>query len=157
MTVTNSTAPPIQRYDVTAGDGTYTFVGMLLASATSEWATHGHEQEFAGRGERCSACRWTEIEIYRVPDNVLAAALVEPYVGGPLGKYLVVAKGCSVVPHERTFVRATWTSSPYEVLEILTQRRGERVTLPGPAARALSVAAEYDEGINEAYVNRAVA
>lgn len=157
MTNVHSTSPPIERQEVAVENGAYSFVGQQLSVATSRWETHGHDAEFAGRGERCSACRWTEISIYHVPDNVYAAAQVEPYVGGPLGKYLVVSSGRSVVPGERTFVNATWTNSPYEVVEILTQRRGPRVTLSTTAARALAAAAEYDDGLNDAYVNRAVA
>lgn len=157
MTNVHTTSPPVERQDVAVTDGAYSFVGQKLALASSQWDTHGHASEFAVRGERCSACRWTEITIYRVPDNVLAAAQVEQWIGGPLGKYLVVSSGRSVVPGERTFVNATWTNSPYEVIEILIQRRGTRVTLSTTAARALAAAAEFDDGLNDAYVNRAVA
>jgi hypothetical protein len=157
VTSTNATAPQVASHQVNASDGSYRFLGEQLSHTTSQWETHGHSAEFAARGERCSACRWTEISLYRVPDTALAAAQVEPYIGGPLGKYLVVTEGRSIVPGERTFVKATWTNSPYDVIEILTQRRGERVTMGIPAARALAIAAEWDDGINDAYVNRAVA
>lgn len=152
MTNVRTTTPPLEDFDVTADGGTYSFTGRHLAHATSQWDTHGHDGDFAARGERCSACRWTEIDIY-VSHHISGV----PNVGSPLGRYLVTSSGCSVVPSERTFTRATWTDSPYEVLEILTQRRGPHVTLPGPAARALARAAEFDDGLNDAYVNRAVA
>lgn len=152
-----STDPPTTELEVDAGDGTYHFTGQHLAHVSSRWSTHGGEHigEVVTRGARCSACRWTEIAIYRADDLALAETAVVN-VGSALGRYLVITRGCTSVPGESTYVTPTWTNSPYEVLEILTQRKDGRVFLPGPAARALSRAAEFDEGLNDAYVNRAV-
>lgn len=149
--VTRGTAdPPTQVHVVPGEDGTFNFTGELLAHVSSRWQTHNHPGTSPGDA-RCSACRWTEVEIFRTrPESVLAG------VGSALATYLVVTRGCSSVPGERVFVKSSWTDSPYEVVEILTQRKNGQVFLPGPAARALSRAAEYDDGVNDAYVNRAV-
>lgn len=142
--------PPTEDFEVVserAATGTYRFTGQQLAAVSSRWQTHGHDQEVAPRGVRCSACRWTEVEIYRSDPRLRLTVQ---------GTYLVVTRGCSAVSGEQEYTKTTWTDSPYEVLEILTQRKAGQVFLPGPAARALARAAEFDEGINDAYVNRAV-
>lgn len=72
--------------------------------------------------------------------------------------YLVLTYGLSDVPGEVDKRRASWTDSPYEIIEFLTQRgRVDRQAfLPAASARALAQAARWSEDINDAYVNRAV-
>lgn len=153
MTTSEMLTPTVRRFNVPAEDGNFDFTGRQLASVSSRWRTHGeHAGATATTSERCSACRWTEIEIYRADTSSINAG-----IGSALARYLVVVLGSSAVPGEETRRRLSWTNSPFEVVEVLTQRRGGVPTLPGPAARALARAAEFDDGLNEAYVNRAVA
>lgn len=152
-------------------DETIYIHGRRLGFATSHRDTHDHllapgstntvcitDQETGQRivcaapGTRCSACRWFEVRLYAVAHEF-------DTVGGEIprrGTYLVVTSGVSIVPGEIIMRRASWTDSPYEVVELLTQRRGERPFLPTPSARVLSQAAAWDNGIRDAYIDRAV-
>lgn len=110
----------------------------------------------ASRGDRCSACRWFEVRIFRV--NYERVGTEE--LGGwdePSGKYLVVTYGLTSVPGEVAKRRILFTNSPFSVLEMLTQRRNNVAFLPATSARVLSEAAALDDGLADAYVNRAVA
>lgn len=135
-----------------------TVTARLLGFASSRRLEHTHGRTYdTGRdhdrpardaqASRCPACRWFEIRIFRVDDTR------HP------GPYLVHSLGPSVVTGERTFVRAEFAQTGYEVIELCTVRRGDRGEpyLPAAAARALSQAAGVDRGIQDAYVNRAVA
>jgi hypothetical protein len=110
----------------------------------------------ASRGDRCSACRWFEVRIFRAHYE---------RVGGneqgdwdePSGQYLVVTYGLSSVPGEVAKRRILFTNSPFSVLEMLTQRRNNVAFLPATSARVLSEAAALDDDLADAYVNRAVA
>ena len=151
---------PTVPHDVELSDNErkITFTGRLLAVASSERLTHNHDHPYAPPGKTCSACRWVEVSIYRrditVPVNELAHDHREDYV--------VYTVGRSVVPGEHNIPRIVETASPYEVVEALTVRRppgGGRpaeVFMPPQHLRALSAAAQFDAGIRDAYVNRAV-
>lgn len=133
--------------------------GAQLGHAVSKTVEHsGHKpDEFARPGKRCSACRWFEAYIYRV-DKVHHDALPLLLPSEFTERYAVVTVGFSVVPGERPYIRATFTSSGYEVVELLTIRKsGEEPFMPVVSARALSQAAEDDRSIRDAYINRAVA
>jgi hypothetical protein len=143
-------------------------VGRLLGFASSRRTDHTHGRTYdTGReydrpardaqASRCPACRWFEIRIFHV-SGVDAEPTGEHQSGFP-GPYLVHSLGPSVVLGERTFVRAEFARTGYEVIELCTVRRGDRGEpyLPAAAARALSQAAGVDRGIQDAYVNRAVA
>lgn len=109
---------------------------------TSRRDAHNHTDEYAARGVRCSACRWFEVAIY-VTET---------------GSYVVHTVGQSVVPGEQRLSRVTTTDSPFAVVEALTVRRPNAEPYLTPQSqRALAEAAELDEGLREAYVNRAVA
>lgn len=128
-----------------------TFTGELIGSGTTQRDEHSHDlNRVAAKGERCFACRWFEAYIYAVetlPTNY-----------PPRERFLVATVGGTVVDGERTFYRAHVTSSGFEVVELLTIRKsGAAPYMSTSAARALSQAAEVDEVIREAYVNRAVA
>jgi hypothetical protein len=78
----------------------------------------------------------------------------------PSARYLVLTYGRSRVPGETDKRRAAWTNSGFEVVEFLVQRdrgRSRAPFLPAASARVLAQAAEWDDDIREAFVNRAVA
>jgi len=100
-------------------------------------------EPFARAGERCRACRWFETRIYWLPE---------------MRRYLIYNVGQTVVPNESLRYKAELVVSPFEVVEVLTTRRGSGDPfLSPPAAHALAMGANFDEGIREAYVNRAIA
>ena len=114
----------------------------LLGSDTSRRAEHNHNEDYQRRGARCSACRWFSVYLYVTRD----------------GEYVVHTVGDTVVPSEKRLSRVTRTGSPFAVIEALTVRRpNEEPYLTPQSQRALAEAAELDEGIREAYINRAVA
>lgn len=127
------------------------FYGRLIGTGSSQREEHNHPHEaFSDRG-RCAACRWSEIYIFEV---------LLPSEGERLrGKYCVYTLGPSVIPGEVTRANVRWASSGFEVVELATVRRGERGApfLPAAHAKALAMAANVDEDIADAYVNRAVA
>lgn len=156
------TGPPVTDHTLDGRDGEIIMVrGRLLGFATSHREVHSHETRpnaageptvFAVPGERCPACRWFEVRLFDVETELSP-------IGEPIdrrGRYLVITAGMSVVPGEVIMRRSSWSDSGYEVVELLTQRRGKHPYLPAPSARVLSQAAAWDSGIREAYVDRAV-
>ena len=143
----------VRRYDLggTGGpdpDGPrLSFDGALLGAATSESDLHrGHDgRTFAPKGVKCSACRWLTVAIYATSHG-----------------YVVHTVGASDVPDETDYEKITETASAFDVVELLTVRRARHGSpvetfVPPQYARALAQAASLDDGIREAYVNRAVA
>lgn len=128
---------------------TLTLTGELLGLGSSQRPRHQNHApgEPAPRGTHCSACRWTEIRIFAVDQEATPTAL---------GKYLVVKRGASIIPGETDFVEWEWLVTGHEVMELLTTRRGTDTFLTMPASRAASQAAEYDGGMRDAWLNRAV-
>lgn len=132
----------------TEKQGSTTFEGDLLGSGTSHSADHSHPGGFIsrtpvnGRRASCSACRWFEVSLYWDVDA---------------GQYVVHTIGRSIVPEEIDYARIARTHSPYEVLEFLTVRQPGNVFIASPSLHALAQAAHLDEGIRDAYVNRAIA
>lgn len=121
---------------------------------------------------RCSHCRWFEARVLRVRHELtgtctcgagsdLHAAQLHTRTCGvedPSGRYLVLTYGRTRVPGETDKRRSVWTNSAFEVVEVLVQRdRGEKPFLPAASARVLAQAAQWDEDISDAFVNRAVA
>lgn len=100
--------------------------------------------------------RWFEVDIYVLPD----------------GTYAVHTQGRTTLAGEETRRRIVKTPSPYEVVELLTAHlcrdcevrnhmcgdpaHRKTAYIPRQSARALAVAAQWDDGIRDAYVNRAV-
>lgn len=119
-----------------------TFTGEEIGTASSKYETHNHDV-VAGPlpGQRCSACRWQEVRLFQRADKT----------------YCVYTVGRSTIPGERDFIKYRTTTSAFEVIELLTVRSGKNAFLPVPAARALAQAAQVDDEIRDAYVNRAVA
>lgn len=137
----------------------YEFLGVLLGSSTSQTYDHtGHADRFARRGEKCSACRWFEVAIYRRYwiDAEDRAAGIDYTHDGP-HDYVVHTVGGSSVAGEKRFSRVQGTTSPYDVIELLTVRPVDRDPfIASQSARALAQAADVDRGIRDAYINRAV-
>jgi hypothetical protein len=179
--------PTLQEFDLLdRDDEPFKIRGRLLGFVSSQREEHSHPggsihdierpdsspshlppDSYAQRGERCAACRWFEVRIFEVeaelpspPHEITrqsnGTVMIENEES-PRGRYLLLTYGRSDVPGEINRRAARWTNSPYEVLEFLTQRGPRGVHLPGTSARALAQAAQYDDGINDAYVNRAVA
>lgn len=119
--------------------------GYLAGSATSSRDVHNHDLNvvrWSKRGERCSACRWFTVDLYLTSD----------------GGYVVHTVGETIVPGEQRLSRVTKTGSPFAVIEAMTVRRpNQEPYLTPQSQRVLAEAAELDDGIREAYVNRAVA
>lgn len=136
----------VQDHVLLTPDGEQTVTGVLLGFATSHRDQHNHpmprDESELDSNWKCSACRWVEIRILRDTDNT----------------YVVHTLGRSDVEGEIDRSRLSVTESPYEILELLTDRRGGRnPRLPIAAARAIAQAAANDEEIENAYINRAVA
>jgi hypothetical protein len=143
-------APPrTENFEVTDHEGrTHTFDGQLIGAASTERREHtSHIGDHADRGFRCYACRWAEAYIYVVD------------AGDPRrsqGRYCVVTVGASEVPNEVNFNRANFTDSALEVIELLTVRKRDRDPyMPGVNARTITQAAENDDDLYDAWVNRA--
>jgi hypothetical protein len=130
----------------------HVFTGYALGVATSRAEQHTHATRYAAPGDKCSACRWFSVGIYRVfdaPDGADA----RPRARG----YVVQTVGESVVPGEQRLARVQETASAYEVLELLTvRRRGAEPFITPQSLRALAQAAHLDDDLRDAYVNRAV-
>ena len=128
MTVT-ATAPPTQPYTLTGRNGdTFNFTGERLGSGSSE---HPDKD------------RWFEVDIYRgvVNDEQV---------------YVVHTQGRSRVQGETTRARVALSQSAYEVVELLTVNHGGKLYIPRQSSHALAQAAQWDAGLRDAYVNRAV-
>lgn len=134
----------------TTGDpGTHTFLvdvgpdetvqvrGTRIGFASSKMQTHNHtgDRRSPNSGPRCSACRWFEVHLFRTTED----------------EYVVHTAGHSNLPDEVPLYKLARTRSPYEVVEILTIRRSGATVIPGPSARVLAQAAQFDRGILDAY------
>src|SRR5215471_13481500 len=132
----------MQMWQVQGFDSSLSFAGELLGHATSRRSMHSkHPESYATPGFRCSACRWFEERIFRTDDN----------------RYVVEMTGHTVVDGERTRHRVEETTSPYWVIDILTQHDNERRFIPITSKKALAEAAALDAAIETAYVTSVVA
>ena len=123
-------------------DTTISFDGQLLGEASSHRSGHSeHPVPYAPVGFRCSACRWFEVRIFKTDKE----------------EYVVEITGQTLVEGERVRHRAELTSSAHWVIEMLTQREGDRRFIPLVSRRALAEAAARDLQIEHAYFNRVVA
>jgi hypothetical protein len=125
----------------TNDDTVHTFTGTVIGAASSHKSKHDHRPQHA-----CKACRWNTIRIFRVDQVVTVDA----------ERYVVVYGGITTKTGETNRWTIARTSSPYTVIEVLTQSRndGEEVFLPRTARTALSEAAARDSGIEQAWVDR---
>lgn len=136
--------------------GSVTFKGRLLGETTSHQAQHFHlDADFARKGERCYACRWSVYRIYEVfeLDQRSHIAYGEDYAG----RYMVVSFGQTIVPGEEIYRRLESTDSPAEVIELLTTRKlGQQPVITSAAARLLARVGDMDRDIQEAWDNRVI-
>lgn len=125
------------------GSSTVELNGKLLGVSSSHWDRHvGHKpEEYVAPGDRCGACRWFEVRIFRDQDNK---------------QYMIHYAGRSIIPEEKTRSRYEWLNGAHAVLESLTTRRVAGVYLTPPAARVLAQAAGQDKALEEVWINRAV-
>lgn len=137
-------------FTVTGPRGPITFTGTLLGESDSHQDGHFHTgTDYARKGERCYACRWSEYRIFRVTE--LSSELDHA------GRYLVVSLGQTIVPGEEVFRRVSTTDSPTEVIELLTTRKfGQQPVITSAAARLLARVSDLDPDIQEAWDNRVV-
>lgn len=144
----------------------FVFHGKLLGAGSSLRDEHVHDRardRYAPRGVRCSACRWFEVAIYRRYftegidlETDPKSPKIYPIDPEP-GDYVVHTVGASIVPNENRLSRISSTDSAFEVVELLTVRRqNQEPWIPSQSSRALARAAETDDGIRDAYINRAV-
>lgn len=125
---------------IPTADGDVEVPGELLGLANSSRLEHNHATDYVRPGDRCSTCRYTEVRLFRDATH-----------------YILVTLGMTIVPGETIIHRIRRLTSPFEVLEVLTVRKpGREPFLPKSAALTLAQAADLDEGISEAYINRAV-
>jgi hypothetical protein len=137
------------------------FLGMG-SSYTREHTRH--TTRYVRRGERCNACRWFEVRVFReliMPPGIESLDQLTDPSDVDLGEYVLHYAGMSIVDDEVPFFRHETTASPYTVIESMTTRRntpdrGSEVFLAKPAARALAEASANDRQLADAYVNRAV-
>lgn len=110
--------------------------GTQLGTASSRADEHSHrETERLAPYQRCSACRWTEITVFRQDDG-----------------YSLVCQGMSSVPGEVPYAKINRADSAEEAVQRLyrVNRRGENPPepfLPIVARKALRQAARLDDGI----------
>lgn len=139
----------LAHYPVFDADGNTTMLhATLLGFGSSQRTYHNHElprptelKGVNGESWKCSACRWFEVRIFYIPDDET---------------YLLYTIGQSTIEGEKPRPRMQYTQSAYELIEMLTDKRGNSPRLPDASARCLAQAADVDDRINEAYVNRAV-
>lgn len=127
--------------------GIVVFDGKILGRATSQQPDHNHDTPFVapgfsadGRKNKCPACRWFEVTVYVTTSGV--------YVLHTIGK--------SVVPGEIEYARIAQTASAFELVDIATVRSSGKPYLPAPSSRALAQAADKDDNVRDAFINRAV-
>lgn len=158
------TKPNLRSFELVGrDDAPFTFVGVRLGHGSSERDQHNHETDFAPRRVRCSACRWFEVAIYRRYSLTGVDLETDPnrpqtYPVEPVAHdYVVHTVGVSIVPGETRLSRISVTESAFEVVELLTVRKSdEDAFITAQSARALAQASDLDDGVREAYVNRAV-
>jgi hypothetical protein len=133
----------LEEHDLLTPEGLIKIRGRLLGFSTSQREQHNHPSPVdVDTRWKCSACRWVEIRLLKDDDD----------------SYVVSTLGRTIVQGETDRSRVVFTDSPFEVIERLTDRRPNQrqPRLPLAAALALSQAAAIDDGIRDAYVNRAV-
>lgn len=162
LPVKGSSTDPLDTSDVDVYRTYARFLGMG-SSRTSVHQNHPRTR-YVRRGDRCNACRWFEIRIFReleLPPGVESIERVLDPAQVRLGNYIMHSSGMSIVDGEVPLMRYEATASPFQVIESMTTRRvttesGPQVYLAKPAARALAEASGYDQQLADAYINRAV-
>lgn len=140
----------VDRWVLPTGNDVVELTGRFIGISTTRQPIHHHpDGRAADVNEKCRACRWFEPRIFRESSD--------------RRRYLVHRTGQSAIPGEVTLTSHEWVLSPFEVIEALTTRKrdprtGDRTPyLTQPAARVLAQAADHDDDLSRAYIDRAVA
>ncbi len=153
--------PETKTYELIHRDTTTALRAQLLGSTSSQKTRHNHEPDNppvkdtpaalpSTNTKPCAACFWTEIKIFRIPED--AEALPHQR---QRGKYVVYQTGSSSIPGKDIYTKLIFTDSYHEVIELLVTRHSHQPpTLTATAARALAQAAAYDEDLDHAWTNR---
>jgi hypothetical protein len=141
-----TTQGQFETFELPTPDGPLSIQAYLLGHATSHRPKHKQHRNgsFAAPREKCSACRWFEVRIFRL----------DPQRHREI--FAVHTLGATMIPDEIVKCRLEFAQTGYEVIEVLTVRQSDTVFLPAASSRALSQAAGLDRDIETAYVNRAV-
>lgn len=122
------------------------FTGRLLAEQSSHAELHQrliHEADgFAEKGDRCSACRWFEVRIYRRCEAGENGAEPKP-------SWVIETVGQTIVPGEEVRRQLRMTDKPRRVVSMLVQHKGNDTFLPAISKRVLDLAADEDEHLAE--------
>lgn len=122
---------------------TETVYGHLLGSSSSHTEDHTHRGEHAERGQRCSACRWFEVDIFDTSEDADSGY-----------DYLAYTCGRTTVPDEVARPQSVWTNSAESVVTALYVRDSKgKYNLPHASKSALDEAAALDEDIKAAYAD----
>lgn len=153
--------PETKTYELIHRDATTALRAQLLGSTSSQKTKHNHEPDNppvkdtytaapSTNTRPCAACFWTEIKIFRIPED----AEIPAYIRNR-GKYAIYQAGSSSIPGKDIYTKLIFTDSYHEVIEILvTRHHNQPPTLTATAARALAQAAAYDEDLDHAWTNR---
>lgn len=168
MSQPRTSSPPtvdLKIFKLRGRDGdVFEFHGVKLGADSSEQETHvDHDGEYARKFEKCSACRWFEVSVYRryFTESVDLRTNTDHSRIFPIdpvpADYVVHTVGGSIVPGEHRLSRISCSDSGFEVIELLTVRKaGGEPFITAQSSRALAQAASRDEDIRDAYINRAV-
>lgn len=129
----------MERFTLQTRDGPVELTGTLLGQGSSQDAVHSHATKFAPKGAKCRACRWYEVQIYRLDD----------------GDLLAHTAGRSAVDGEFTKTRLLRSSDARALIAQLVVQRRDRgriidVFMPLPAQDALDAASDHDDEISAA-------
>jgi hypothetical protein len=167
MTI-QTNAPPVTRHELLERDSDeiFTVTGRLIGYGSSETTQHSHEGDYVAGKQRCSACRWFEVRIIEVESVITEFTSsdehLDPFITAPPARYLVHTVGRTEIPSERQYVRVEWCDGGPTIINALTVRKrrpdgSPDVFIAGPSHKALSLAAQHDDDIRDAYADRAVA
>jgi hypothetical protein len=125
----------VQTWQLPTKNGPQRLDAIRLATGSSHEKLHTHLTDHAEKREKCHACRWYEIAIYRTRDT-----------------YVVHTAGRSTVPGEETWYRVVRAPRPSDVIDALVveRDRGDHVErfITRPAQDALDYAATLDDQLN---------
>lgn len=164
------TDEPVQVFSLPQRRGRLEFLGVLLAEVSTRADEHVELVHPPGRhaapGDRCSACRWSEVRVYRVTAAVgvcgdcraAEATRTDPRSPDPRPSFgwVVETVGGSSVPGETARTRAVHVHEPRRVVSTLVQQRTDRngdvldAFIPTFARRALDEAADEDPALADA-------
>lgn len=124
--MTVSIEPRVTEHSITDRDNTPVSFTGRLLGSSTSFADHKD--------------RWFDVSIYVERD----------------GTYVVWTVGRTLNEDERPLFKIVRTGSAFDVIEVLTVHHRGKTYIPRASARALAQAAQWDDNIRDAYINRAV-